>query len=101
MVNFLSYNESVSSMECMMWFSLDIDECLNLNGGCSQKCVNTPGAFYCECNPGYNLGVDKTSCIGESASSVFEITFKVTTSNSNSISKYGTRNSDIADIWID
>ena len=64
-----------------MWFSLDIDECLNSNGGCSQKCVNTPGAFYCECNPGYNLGVDKTSCIGESAFLMYEITLGVTSAN--------------------
>lgn len=37
-------------MECM-----DDNECAVNNGGCHQKCVNSPGAFACGCNVGYEL----------------------------------------------
>ena len=36
-------------------FFADINECLP-NGGlgsCAQICTNTPGSFYCSCQPGY------------------------------------------------
>ncbi len=31
----------------------DIDECKMGNGGCEQTCINTLGAFYCECEEGF------------------------------------------------
>ncbi|XP_056017716.1 sushi, von Willebrand factor type A, EGF and pentraxin domain-containing protein 1-like isoform X1 [Ostrea edulis] len=35
---------------------LDIDECSNDNGGCSQNCENSPaGSFRCVCQMGYQL----------------------------------------------
>ncbi|ODN06404.1 Fibropellin-1 [Orchesella cincta] len=37
-------------MECM-----DDNECAVSNGGCHQKCVNSPGSFACGCNVGYEL----------------------------------------------
>ena len=33
----------------------DIDECQLGNGGCEHKCINTQGAFYCECEAGFRL----------------------------------------------
>ena len=33
----------------------DINECLDRNGGCDQKCVNSAGDFACKCNVGYEL----------------------------------------------
>jgi len=42
-------------MGCSRQSCTDIDECLDLNGGCDQKCVNTPGSFNCRCNNGYQL----------------------------------------------
>lgn len=34
----------------------DINECSNDNGGCSQKCENSPaGSFRCACDVGYQL----------------------------------------------
>ena len=33
----------------------DINECLDNNGGCQQKCLNTPGSFNCACNVGFDL----------------------------------------------
>lgn len=40
------------------------NECAHNNGGCSQKCVDTPASYYCACNPGYKL-VDNTTCEDE------------------------------------
>ena len=37
-----------------------------LNGGCQHICVNTPGAFHCECRPGYQgIDEDSVTCEGE------------------------------------
>ena len=33
----------------------DVNECLDKNGGCDQKCVNSAGGFSCKCNVGYEL----------------------------------------------
>ena len=33
----------------------DVNECLDKNGGCDQKCVNSAGDFSCKCNVGYEL----------------------------------------------
>lgn len=40
------------------------DECKENNGGCSQRCVDTPGSYYCECQPGYRL-MDNRTCDGK------------------------------------
>ena len=45
--------------------ALDIDECINENGGCSQICVNKPGSYSCECKSGYVLSEDKKTCKGK------------------------------------
>ncbi|XP_041975509.1 low-density lipoprotein receptor isoform X10 [Aricia agestis] len=37
------------------------DECAKNNGGCSQKCVDTPVGYYCDCEKGYKL-VDNNTC---------------------------------------
>ncbi|XP_069673416.1 low-density lipoprotein receptor isoform X3 [Periplaneta americana] len=37
------------------------DECKENNGGCSQRCVDTPGGYYCDCLPGYKL-MDNRTC---------------------------------------
>lgn len=37
------------------------NECADNNGGCSQKCVDTPASYYCDCNQGYKL-VDNKTC---------------------------------------
>ncbi|CAH1772474.1 unnamed protein product, partial [Owenia fusiformis] len=38
-----------------------VNECLENNGDCSMKCVNTQGSFKCECVSGYVLDVDSSS----------------------------------------
>ncbi|XP_078424633.1 uncharacterized protein LOC144696780 [Cetorhinus maximus] len=41
----------------------DVDECLQNNGGCSQRCVNTVGSYQCRCHPGYTLRPgSRTTC---------------------------------------
>ncbi|XP_046990617.1 sushi, von Willebrand factor type A, EGF and pentraxin domain-containing protein 1 [Schistocerca americana] len=42
-------------MGCTRLECADINECLDNNGGCDQKCINSPGNFSCVCNIGYEL----------------------------------------------
>ena len=43
---------------------LDINECIDDNGGCSDSCTNTIGSYYCSCNSGYTMNTDKHNCTG-------------------------------------
>ncbi|XP_045777367.1 low-density lipoprotein receptor isoform X7 [Maniola jurtina] len=36
------------------------DECAKNNGGCTQKCVDTPVGYYCDCEKGYKLTDNRT-----------------------------------------
>ncbi|KAJ8923679.1 hypothetical protein NQ315_010260, partial [Exocentrus adspersus] len=38
-----------------------VNECLQNNGGCTHKCIDTPASFYCDCNHGYKL-IDNRTC---------------------------------------
>ena len=49
----------------------DIDECVQDNGGCSQRCVNNNGSFHCECTSGYSLIGNGFSCEGEDVKSQY------------------------------
>lgn len=40
---------------CQRQSCLDINECSENNGGCSSKCLNTPGGFSCACERGFDL----------------------------------------------
>ena len=45
---------------------IDIIECDDDNGGCSQTCSNTDGSFECECYDGYDFTENSTTdCIGK------------------------------------
>ena len=35
--------------------------------GCQQMCVNTAGGFRCECNPGFQLNPDSSTCSGNNS----------------------------------
>ena len=45
---------------------LDINECEDGNGGCSQICTNNEGSFECSCNDGYILDGGR-HCLGAKA----------------------------------
>lgn len=42
-------------MGCTRLECADVNECAADNGGCDQKCVNSPGDFFCSCNVGFEL----------------------------------------------
>ncbi|KAM4663183.1 epidermal growth factor-like protein 7 [Discoglossus pictus] len=41
----------------------DVDECTSGVQKCTQRCINTPGSFQCECLEGFQLLVDGRSCL--------------------------------------
>lgn len=41
----------------------DVDECHD--NVCTHGCFNTYGSFMCNCDEGFELAADGTSCIGE------------------------------------
>ncbi|CAD5125802.1 DgyrCDS14008 [Dimorphilus gyrociliatus] len=41
---------------------VDVEECLENNGGCSTYCENTLGSFECSCSSGYVLHQDGKNC---------------------------------------
>ena len=45
-------------------FIVDINECLNNNGSCSDECVNTEGSYHCKCFTGYTLKPNQRDCEG-------------------------------------
>lgn len=44
---------------------LDVDECLQKNGGCSHICVNDIGTYHCECPEDMLLSEDRKTCKGK------------------------------------
>lgn len=42
-------------MGCTRLECMDVNECAENNGGCDQKCINSPGDFSCGCNVGFEL----------------------------------------------
>ena len=51
---------------------LDINECLNDNGGCEHICVNTAGNHSCVCRNGYDIA-NITQCVGKFVSDILHI----------------------------
>lgn len=55
-------NSLVMQYEKYAYLFIDVNECLNNNGGCAQTCINDVGSFHCTCSPGYTL--NGLSCLG-------------------------------------
>ena len=47
-----------------LYFILDINECIDKNGGCGQMCNNLDGGHECNCLTGFVLNGDGKSCNG-------------------------------------
>lgn len=47
------------------YYFLDIDECSDHNGGCSEYCSNVDGSYQCYCKTGLHVAVDGKTCIGK------------------------------------
>ena len=50
------------SCEYYVFFCLDIDECSEMAGACTQFCVNTLGSYICKCAEGYVKTADNRTC---------------------------------------
>lgn len=50
----------------LIHFSIDINECLNNNGGCDHltTCINSAGSYSCGACPSGYTGTGATSCVG-------------------------------------
>ena len=62
------FNSAIAVMQKLsnlIFFNIDVDECIDSNGGCAQICNNTVGSFTCGCYDGYLLNSDEISCDGK------------------------------------
>lgn len=59
----VSFVKTLHSL-CQCISLIDIDECLDNNGWCSQLCTNTNGNYTCSCSSGYQFSSDGISCDG-------------------------------------
>ncbi|KAM5259663.1 epidermal growth factor-like protein 7 isoform 1-T3 [Hipposideros larvatus] len=41
----------------------DVDECSAGGGGCPQRCVNTAGSYWCQCQEGHSPSADRELCL--------------------------------------
>ena len=57
-----SCHNSITSLNAMLLFFLDINECRAGTDGCEQTCVNDIGSYHCTCKRKYFLLPDGKSC---------------------------------------
>ena len=57
----------IEDIYCCQFFyrvHLDVNECDDNNGGCSDNCTNTEGTFNCDCPHGWKMGPNGFTCEG-------------------------------------
>lgn len=52
--------------EAMQKIFVDINECVFVNGGCEDICVNTIGSYHCNCGGDAILAENGLACKGRS-----------------------------------
>ncbi|KAH9490819.1 hypothetical protein Btru_032498 [Bulinus truncatus] len=68
---YISCGDAIINLECISGYKFDAstkscvdeDECKMTTKRCQQKCVNTFGSYYCECDAGYTLSSDNYTCV--------------------------------------
>ena len=60
-----SYDLTMLICICLGFINLDIDECVESNGGCQHDCSNNIGSYQCWCHSGYVLRTDQHGCEGD------------------------------------
>ena len=48
-----------------LFFTIDVNECLDNDGSCSHTCINTLGSYHCKCAAGYVLLPNNHDCEGD------------------------------------
>ena len=56
-------HDSHSSTYSLVGNLCEKDECATNNGGCDQRCINTLGSFYCQCDGAMVLADDQRTCV--------------------------------------
>ena len=46
----------------ILFLHIDIDECSEQLGSCTQTCENTDGGYICKCEAGYTKMMDGATC---------------------------------------
>ncbi len=70
LVNFHNYESRPCSMLVVLisilFYVIDVNECLEASSVCDQLCTNNIGSFTCSCNTGYQLSdSDYKTCFGK------------------------------------
>ena len=69
----LNQNQNIFTICCVFIFT-DVDECLDINGGCGHICVNNEGGYECVCREGYKIDHrNQHSCLRKLSKIVFTI----------------------------
>ena len=56
---------TTTMMMVMVVAGADINECDEFNGRCTQRCSNNIGSYRCSCRTGFQLALDRRTCVGE------------------------------------
>ena len=49
----------------VIYYTSDVNECTDNNGGCEHSCVNNEGSYSCSCKSGYSLNSNGKNCSGK------------------------------------